>query len=236
MDMTGERRIAATRAVVWAALNDTALLKAAIPGCQELERLDNDRMRAVAAVKVGPVTARFTGMVSLLDLNPPESYRIEGEGQGGVAGFAKGGAIVRLTEAGDDTILHYEVKAQVGGKLAQLGARLIDATAKQLSDAFFTRFAAGLDAQHVGVTEQATPAAANAPATIGMGSLVPQKVWIGAGVTALLGVIGFLLLRRKSPGARAYHAIPGEPGPVVIDRDILHDLTLLQQMRTIRRS
>jgi uncharacterized protein len=140
MDMTGERRIAAPRQTVWQALNDPEVLKASIPGCQSLDKLSDTEMKATAAVRVGPISARFTGTVHLTDINAPNSYAIGGEGQGGVAGFAKGGARVRLEDDSDGTMLHYEVHAQVGGKIAQLGARLIDATAKQMADAFFERF------------------------------------------------------------------------------------------------
>lgn len=140
MDMTGERRIAAPREQVWAALNDPEVLKSAIPGCETLEREDPTTLRATAAVKIGPIAARFAGKVNLLDLDPPNGYRIEGEGQGGVAGFAKGGATVTLEPDGRETVLKYTVHAQVGGKIAQLGARLIDATAKQMADHFFDRF------------------------------------------------------------------------------------------------
>src|SRR5476649_453063 len=146
MDMTGERRIAAPRQVVWEALNDTTTLKASIPGCESLEKTADNQMKAVAAVKLGPISARFNGAVTLSDINPPNSYTITGEGQGGVAGFAKGGAKVFLTDDDSDgagaTLLKYEVNAQVGGKLAQLGARLIDATAKQMAEQFFTKFSA----------------------------------------------------------------------------------------------
>lgn len=140
MDMTGERRIPAPRRKVWDALNDPDVLKASIPGCQSLEKLSDQEMKATAAVKIGPISARFSGNVQLSDLDPPNGYRISGEGQGGVAGFAKGGANVQLTDDGGDTLLIYEVHAQVGGKIAQLGARLIDATAKNLADQFFERF------------------------------------------------------------------------------------------------
>lgn len=146
MDMTGERRIAAPRQVVWDALNDPAVLKASIPGCESLEKLSDTQMKATAAVKIGPISARFTGNVQLTDMDPPNGYTIGGEGQGGVAGFAKGGAKVRLADDGGATLLGYEVHAQVGGKIAQLGARLIDATAKQMADAFFTRFTAQVEA------------------------------------------------------------------------------------------
>ncbi len=142
MDMTGERRIAAPREQVWAALNDTEVLKSAIPGCETLVREGDQTLKATASVKIGPISAKFGGKVNLLDLDPPNGYRIEGEGQGGVAGFAKGGATVTLEADGAGTLLRYTVKAQVGGKIAQLGARLIDATAKQMADAFFDRFGA----------------------------------------------------------------------------------------------
>ena len=156
MDMTGERRIPAPRQTVWEALNDPEVLKASIPGCESLEKLADDQMKATAAIKVGPISARFSGKVQLTDINPPNSYRISGEGQGGVAGFAKGGANVALTDEGADTLLSYQVNAQVGGKLAQLGGRLIDATAKQMADAFFDRFSKQVQAM--------TPALAEASA------------------------------------------------------------------------
>ena len=140
MDMKGERRIPAPRQKVWDALNDPETLKLCIPGCQSLEKTSDTDLTAVAAVKIGPISARFNGKVHLTDLDPPNSYRISGEGQGGVAGFAKGGADVRLAEDGGDTLLTYDVKAQIGGKIAQLGARLIDASSKQMSDMFFNRF------------------------------------------------------------------------------------------------
>lgn len=140
MDMTGERRIPAPRQKVWDALNDTDTLRSCIPGCESLERLSDTAMKATAAIKIGPISARFTGNIALSDMDPPNSYRISGEGQGGVAGFAKGGANVRLSDDGPFTVLSYDVKAQVGGKIAQLGARLIDATSKQMADLFFDRF------------------------------------------------------------------------------------------------
>jgi len=142
MDMTGERRIAAPRQAVWDALNDPEVLKACIPGCEKLEKSSDTDMSATVAVKIGPISARFGGKVTLSDIDAPNSYTISGEGQGGVAGFGKGGAAIRLQDAdGGGTLLTYDVKAQVGGKIAQLGARLIDATAKQMADTFFDRFA-----------------------------------------------------------------------------------------------
>jgi uncharacterized protein len=141
MEMSGEHRIAAPREKVWAALNDPEILKASIPGCQSLEKHSDTEMTAKVVAKIGPVKATFNGEVKLGNMNPPVSYTISGEGKGGVAGFAKGGADVNLVEDGDATIMQYAVKAQVGGKLAQLGARLIDATAKQMADEFFRAFA-----------------------------------------------------------------------------------------------
>ena len=140
--MTGERRIPAPRQKVWDALNDTEVLRTCIPGCETLERTSETAMKATAAIKIGPISARFSGNINLSDIDAPNSYRISGEGQGGVAGFAKGGANVRLSDDGAFTLLAYDVKAQVGGKIAQLGARLIDATSKQMADLFFDRFTA----------------------------------------------------------------------------------------------
>lgn len=141
MEMVGERLIAASREQVWEHLNDTDTLQACIPGCESIERLSPTEMKATAKVKIGPMAARFTGAVTLSDLDPPNGYTISGSGQGGAAGFAKGGAQVSLAAEGEGTLLRYQVKAQVGGKMAQIGARLIDATAKSLADQFFTRFA-----------------------------------------------------------------------------------------------
>jgi carbon monoxide dehydrogenase subunit G len=142
MDMSGERTIEAPREKVWEALNDPDILKACIPGCETIEKLSDTEMKATAGVKLGPISARFTGKVLLSDLDPPNGYTISGEGQGGVAGFAKGGAKVSLLEHAGATTLSYTVNAQIGGKMAQLGARLIDSTAKQYAETFFTRFAA----------------------------------------------------------------------------------------------
>lgn len=200
MDMTGERRIAAPRQAVWDALNDTAVLKASIPGCESLERTAEDKMKATASVKIGPISARFSGNVQLTDIDPPNGYNIGGEGQGGVAGFAKGGAKVALTDDGGATLLRYEVHAQVGGKIAQLGARLIDATAKQMADAFFTRFTAQVETAAappapVAVAEAAAPRAPEPmpPSAVSAFDLVPREpfglplaFWIGGGVFAVI--------------------------------------------------
>ena len=142
MTMNGEVQLAAPREAVWAKLNDPEVLKTCIPGCEELERTDDDSgFRAVAKIKVGPVSARFKGRVTLSDLDPPNGYKISGEGEGGVAGFAKGGAVVALAEKDGGTLLTYNVEANIGGKLAQLGQRLINGSAKKLADEFFANFA-----------------------------------------------------------------------------------------------
>ncbi|MEP4767449.1 MAG: carbon monoxide dehydrogenase subunit G [Roseibium sp.] len=140
MDMNGTHRIPAKRETVWAALNDPEILKVCIPGCDSLEMTSETEMTAAVTSKIGPVKAKFKGAVTLSDINPPESYTISGEGKGGVAGFAKGSAKVSLVEEGEETVLTYEAKAQVGGKLAQLGSRLIDSTAKKMAEEFFTSF------------------------------------------------------------------------------------------------
>lgn len=140
MEMVGSYEIAAPRDAVWQALNDPSVLQQCIPGCQSLEKTSETEMTATATVKIGPVKASFSGKVSLLDIDAPNGYRISGEGSGGIAGFAKGGAIVRLEEIEAGTRLHYEAKAEVGGKLAQLGARLIDGVAKKMADEFFQKF------------------------------------------------------------------------------------------------
>ena len=140
MDMNGSHRIPAKREKVWEALNDPEVLKACIPGCESLEKTSETEMSAAVTSKIGPVKAKFKGAVTLENINPPESYTIVGEGKGGVAGFAKGSANVSLAEDGEETVLTYEAKAQVGGKLAQLGSRLIDSTAKKMAEDFFTKF------------------------------------------------------------------------------------------------
>lgn len=190
MEMSGERRIPASRAQVWQALNDPEALKAAIPGCESIEKVSDTELTARLALKIGPMAAKFSAKVHLENLNPPASYTISGEGNGGAMGFAKGGADVALEEAGpDETILRYQVKAQVGGKMAQLGARLIDSTAKQMSDQFFDRFAAGLTPAPAAADGSAPAPVAPAPAgAISIFSLIPSEYlgmpivfWLGSG-------------------------------------------------------
>lgn len=142
MTMKGEVHLPADRQTVWDKLNDPEVLKQCIPGCQELEKTSDTSFKATAKIKVGPVSATFKGNVELSDLDPPNGYKISGQGEGGIAGFAKGGAVVNLSDAPQGgTLLSYDVEANVGGKIAQLGGRLIDGVAKKNADAFFTKFA-----------------------------------------------------------------------------------------------
>lgn len=140
MELGGEERIAAPRDVVWDALNDPEILRQCIPGCQSLEKKSPTELVATVKLKIGPVSASFSGDVTLTDIVAPESYTIVGEGKGGVAGFAKGSAAVTLVEDGDETLLRYQTKAQVGGKIAQLGSRLIDSSSQKLASQFFADF------------------------------------------------------------------------------------------------
>ncbi|PWC77902.1 carbon monoxide dehydrogenase subunit G [Azospirillum sp. TSH64] len=140
MDMSGSHRIEASRDAVWAALNDPDILRQCIPGCEEVVRQSDTEMTAKVVAKVGPVSAKFAGKVTLSDLDPPNGYTITGEGSGGAAGFGKGGATVTLAEEDGATLLSYTAKAQVGGKLAQIGSRLVDATARKMAEEFFARF------------------------------------------------------------------------------------------------
>ena len=146
MEMTGEQLIAAPREKVWEALNDPAVLQASIPGCETLTKTSETSFEAKVKAKVGPVTAAFTGAVTLSNIDPPNGYTIAGEGKGGVAGFAKGGAVVKLETVDGGTKLTYDVEAQIGGKLAQLGGRLINGVAKKMADEFFANFAKAVSA------------------------------------------------------------------------------------------
>ena len=210
MDMSGERRIPAPRQRVWDALNDPEMLRAAIPGCESVTRTAEDAFEAKVALKIGPMAAKFGGKVKLENINAPASYTITGEGNGGAMGFAKGGADVALEEVGpNETLLKFTVKAQVGGKMAQLGARLIDSTAKQMSDQFFDRFAAAVapppPAEVPAPAEAAAtaPAAPRAPATrpagISVFDLLPEAplgiplmAWVGGAIMVVILALMFL--------------------------------------------
>jgi hypothetical protein len=150
MEMTGEQLVHASQADTWAALNDPEMLKACVPGCESIDRASDTEYLVQMTARVGPVSAKFKGKMTLSNLNPPHSYSIAFEGQGGVAGFAKGGADVSLTPEGHATRLSYKVKANVGGKLAQIGSRLVDAAANKVANDFFNAFNEKVAALHGG--------------------------------------------------------------------------------------
>ena len=191
MNLSGEHRIDAPREAVWAALNDPEVLKQAIPGCERIEKTSDTEFNATVKAKVGPVSAKFAGVVRLSDLDPPKGYTISGEGKGGAAGFAKGGAKIRLEEDGTATVLHYEVDAQVGGKLAQIGSRLIDGTARKLAGEFFDNFAAAV----AGAPPEAASAAPPAPAAVEKAApSLPQGVWVAGLIIVVIALLAFFAL------------------------------------------
>jgi len=199
MDMNGEYRIAASQQVVWDALNDPEILRICIPGCETVEKVSDTEFTAKVTFKVGPVKAKFTGDVKLSDIDAPNSYTISGSGKGGAAGFGKGGAQVSLKTDGDETILTYTATASVGGKLAQVGQRLIDATSKKLAAEFFSGFAEYLSgdvAEEEKAPTAAQPKTATSDAKVSAGGETsghPSLAWFIAGVsTALLAVYFFI--------------------------------------------
>jgi len=172
MEMTGEYRIPAPRQRVWEALNDPAILKACIPGCKQLEKVSDTDFTAIVATKVGPVSATFRGSVNLTELDPPNGYTLTGQGQGGAAGFARMGARVSLKDESDDTLLAYSAQADIGGKLASVGSRLVQTVARKNADDFFSAFA-----RQLGGTGVQEPSVVLAPA--GVATAVPGHVSTG---------------------------------------------------------
>jgi len=198
MEIKGEYRIDAPRDKVFAALNDPAVLQACIPGCESLERLSDTEMTAKVRLRIGPVSAAFGGKVTLSDIDPPNGYRISGEGQGGAAGFAKGGAVVKLTEDSGATVLTYDVDAQVGGKIAQVGARLIDGTARKLADEFFGKFAAMVGGPPPQAAIAGTAAGSGAPVAPPVPGAAVQRGyrhWLIIGIGAAVLILVFLASR-----------------------------------------
>lgn len=184
MDMSGEKRIAAPRQKVWDALNDADALQAAIPGCESVEKKSDTEFAAKVLLAVGPVKAKFAGEVTLSDLDPPNGYTLTGQGSGGVAGFGKGQAKVTLREDGSDTIIAYTVHATVGGKLAQIGQRLIDTTAKKMADQFFENFGAHLSA----AAPAPAPAPGPAPAAAKPALAISPGMFWGLALVALIAL------------------------------------------------
>lgn len=214
MEMTGEYKIPAPRQQVWEALNDPEVLATCIPGCQELNKESDTELSATVKSKVGPVSATFKGKVTLSDIDAPNGYKISGEGTGGVAGFAKGGAEVKLVDDGDGTLLTYTATGQVGGKLAQIGSRLIDSTAKKMANEFFGKFAdvvggdnaapeasASAPAAAAPAAAEPTPAATPAPAAPEAPAAAPAQsgggispvVWVGGLIVAVVVVLALLV-------------------------------------------
>tara|TARA_A100001011_G_scaffold105272_1_gene111483 strand:- start:1758 stop:2369 length:612 start_codon:yes stop_codon:yes gene_type:complete len=193
MELIGEYEIPANRDKVWEALNDPEILKQCIDGCQELSKESETQFVAKVTAKVGPVKAKFTGKVSLSDLDPPNGYKISGEGQGGVAGFAKGGATVTLTEQGLGTLLKYEANAEVGGKLASVGSRLVEGVAKKQADDFFKKFSEIVGGELIGekseLDSQTTKSEISENQDQSSNKGLPPMVW-GTGIAV---IVGFLL-------------------------------------------
>ena len=205
MKLSGTRQLNAPQAEVWAKLNDTDVLARCIPGCQSLERVGETELKAVVGLKIGPMNTRFTGDVTLSELQPPHSYRISGTGKGGPAGMASGGANIKLEAMNGGTLLTYDVDANVSGKIAQLGQRLIDATAAQLAEKFFTNFAAEVEPVAASALADTTvdTGAASMP-NVGRDQRVPDRqastngvpgwMW-GAGAVIALAILYFVLTR-----------------------------------------
>ncbi|GIX31798.1 MAG: hypothetical protein KatS3mg124_2270 [Porticoccaceae bacterium] len=195
MELRGEQRVPASRDRVWEALNDPQVLQSSIPGCQSLSRESPERFSALVEVKVGPIAARFRGVVTLADLDPPNAYTLILEGNGGITGTVRGKARVQLREEGGETVVAYTVEAEVGGRLAQLGGAVIEATARQLADAFFRRFAEVV----AGERPVAAPAAAPAARAPAVPAAAPRR-WAAAAALLLAAVAGFALGRASGAG------------------------------------
>ncbi len=205
MELNGEYRIPVSREQVWEALNDPEVLRASITGCESLERTGENGFAATVTAKVGPVKAKFKGEVTLSDLDPPNGYTISGEGKGGAAGFARGGARISLEDDGGETILRYQVDANVGGKLAQLGSRLIDGAARKLSDEFFTKFGEEAVKMATATLEEAIPepvaaepmaeeAPVAAPSAPAIDVPEPSEVPAGRGLPSWVWVAGLFIV------------------------------------------
>jgi carbon monoxide dehydrogenase subunit G len=216
MDLTGEHRINAPRAVVWKGLNDPESLKQSIDGIEEITRVSDTELDALAVVKIGPVKAKFKGKITLSDMDPPNGYTITGEGQGGAAGFAKGSAKVRLEDDGGGTLLKYTVNAQIGGKLAQIGSRLVDGAARKYADEFFTKFGAVVESRvpaGSAATNPPSPIAPESPVELAAGAEpamapaaipsgngagnkgLPPVAWIGGLIVVVGGAVWWFLRR-----------------------------------------
>jgi carbon monoxide dehydrogenase subunit G len=199
MEMSGEQLVPAPQQAVWDALNDPEMLKACVPGCESIEPTGENAYQVLMVARVGPVSAKFKGKLTLSDIRPPESYSLAFEGQGGAAGFAKGGAQVRLSRKNEETLLAYDVKASVGGKLAQIGSRLVDAAAKKIADDFFRHFNEKVAAQQGDADSTVVLPKASAQGAAGelQAPALSNKTLalFAAGVLVVVALALFLLLR-----------------------------------------
>jgi hypothetical protein len=193
MELTGEQFLPLSRERVWAALNDPEILRASVPGCESLERVEDNHFKVVMAAAVGPIKARFNGKLTLTDLRAPESYSLTFEGSGGAAGFGKGGAQVGLQTEGTGTRLVYRAHAQVGGRLAQVGARLIDGVARKMAEDFFGHFTAAVTAPEA-VAEPADTAASLPGAHSAASLNAPVQKRASAGSRTWLWVAGLVVV------------------------------------------
>jgi len=193
MEMQGSRALAITQQQAWDALNDPEVLKLCIPGCDKVEATGDNQYAVGVAVKIGPVSAKFAGRITLSEINPPHSYTISFDGQGGAAGFGKGNAQVQLAPPaeGAGCVLNYTVQAQVGGKIAQMGQRLIDGVAKSMAEDFFKRFDEEMQRRYPQAVAAPAAVATAAPVAAGEGGGVPSWVWIVVAIAMVLGVIWF---------------------------------------------
>lgn len=191
MEMSGEQRIPLPQQRVWEALNDPEILKACIPGCESIDRVSDNEYKVAMTAAVGPVKAKFSGKLLLSDLNPPNAYSLAFEGSGGAAGFGKGSAQVALSPDGSGTLLSYKASATVGGKLAQIGSRLIDGVAKKMADDFFIRFNSTV-APAAETAASAGSSAGGTPAAPSKSGGVPVWVWAVGGIVALLALLYLL--------------------------------------------
>ena len=199
MEMSGEERIPATQDATWAALNDPEILKACVPGCESIESVAENEYQVLMVARIGPVSAKFKGKLVLSDLNPPHSYAIAFDGQGGAAGFGKGSAQVQLAPEGAGTLLRYQVKASVGGKLAQIGSRLVDAAARKIAQHFFAAFNETVGAQHAAGGGKAGAHDSHAPGPVPRDPDLPKVsnaslIFLAAGalVVVLAALVAFL--------------------------------------------
>ncbi len=195
MDMQGSRQLAITQQQAWTALNDPAVLKTCIPGCDKVEATGENQYAIGMALKIGPVSAKFSGKITLTDIMPPESYKLSFEGQGGPAGFGKGSAAVKLTPNADGCDLSYTANATVGGKIAQLGQRLVDGAAKSMAEDFFKRFDLEMQRQHPDAyaAKMVMGDVGTQPADLGAGRTIP--IWVWAVGAVVLAISAFFLMR-----------------------------------------